>query len=147
LAIVMFSQCDNGMNAGAPKSKVVTVDSKKKKTAKNSDKQTSSSMADEQVKKAKEILSSVSKKEVEAINAKGVFKTNCASCHGFTGNLGINGAKDLTVSTISLTEAIAQVYHGKGLMTPYKDVLTEVELVAVARYTETLRKKRKRKKK
>ena len=51
----------------------------------------------------------------------------------------INGAKDLTKSTIDLKDAVAQVYFGKGLMTPYKDVLKEEEIVALAKYTETLR--------
>lgn len=142
IALLTLTQCDNGMKAGAPKSKKVAAKQKTQTTpAKKMDAPAStSSMNGDQVAKAKEIIASVSKKEIEAINAKKVFKTNCASCHGFTGNLAINGAKDLTASKITLEEAIAQVYHGKGLMTPYKDVLSSAELVAVAKYTETLRK-------
>jgi len=142
IVMITLSQCGDGMNAGSPKSKKVVVQQKDKTTnSSNAEKTASaSSMDGDQVAKAKEIISSVSDKAVAAINAKKVFKANCASCHGFTGNLAINGAKDLTASTISLEEAIAQVYHGKGLMTPYKDVLSAEELVAVAKYTETLRK-------
>ena len=97
-------------------------------------------MDETQLAKAKEIIASVTDKSMQAVKAKKIFKTNCASCHGFTGNLGVNGAKDLSKSTISLEEAVAQVFHGRGLMLPYKDVLSSVELVAVSKYAETLRK-------
>ena len=65
---------------------------------------------------------------------------HCSICHGFKGNMEINGAKNLMKSTITQQEAVAQVYHGKGLMVPYKGVLTDAEIVAVSKYTETLRK-------
>jgi len=94
----------------------------------------------EQLKKAKEIISSVSKKEIEAIDAKKKFKQFCATCHGFTGDLNVNGAKDLTVSKISLEESVAQVYHGKGLMTPFSGIMNDAEIVAVAKWIEGLRK-------
>ena len=48
--------------------------------------------------------------------------------------------KDLTKSKLPLVESVAQVYHGKGLMTPYKGILKDPEIVAVAKYIETLRK-------
>ena len=140
IAILTLSQCDDGKNAGAPKNKVVKVERPKKSEATPKAKKSTSSMDGDQVAKAKQIIASVKDGAVQAVNAKKIFKANCASCHGFTGNLGINGAKDLTASNISLEEAIAQVYHGKGLMTPYKDILSAEELVAVAKYTETLRK-------
>ena len=94
----------------------------------------------EQLKKAETILKSVTADQIKEIDAKKLFKMHCSICHGFKGDMMINGAKDLTKSKISLSEAIAQVYHGKGLMTPYKDVLSEPELVAVSKYVETLRK-------
>ena len=50
-----------------------------------------------------------------------------------------NGAKDLTISEADLTERVAQVYFGKGLMTPFKGVLSDAEIVAVSQYLETLR--------
>ena len=58
----------------------------------------------------------------------------CAVCHGKTGDLNVNGAKDLTASKISLEESVAQVYHGRGLMTPFKGVLKDHEIVAVSKY-------------
>ncbi|MEM7104688.1 MAG: c-type cytochrome [Bacteroidota bacterium] len=91
----------------------------------------------EQIAKAKEIIAGVSDKDIAAVDAKKVFRMQCAACHGFTGNLVINGSKDLTKSTIPLEESIAQVYFGKGLMTPFKGKMSETEIVAVSKYIET----------
>ena len=94
----------------------------------------------EQLKKAAEIIAEVKESDLAAINSKKLFKMHCSICHGFKGNMEINGAKNLMKSTITQQEAVAQVYHGKGLMVPYKGVLTDAEIVAVSKYTETLRK-------
>lgn len=102
----------------------------------------SEAMTDEQLSKADKIIASVSDAVVDAVDSKKLFRMHCAICHGFKGNQMINGAKDLTKSRISLTESVAQVYHGKGLMTPYNNILSEAEIVALAKYTETLRKKK-----
>ena len=102
----------------------------------------SEAMTDEQLSKADKIIASVSDAVVDAVDSKKLFRMHCAICHGFKGNQMINGAKDLTKSKISLTESVAQVYHGKGLMTPYNNILSEAEIVALAKYTETLRKKK-----
>ncbi|MEO5582412.1 MAG: cytochrome c [Saprospiraceae bacterium] len=77
-----------------------------------------------------------------AVNAAGkkTFETYCVLCHGVDGKLGLNASKDLTVSVISLDERIVQVTNGKGLMTPFKDILTEDEIKAVAEYTVALKK-------
>lgn len=90
----------------------------------------------EQLAKAKELLAA---KHGE-LDGKAIFKRNCASCHGFKGNLKSNGSKDLTISTISMEESVAQIYFGKGLMLPYSKLLSDAEIVAVAKYSESLRK-------
>lgn len=90
----------------------------------------------EQIAKAKEIIASVSDEDIASINAKATFKKLCSICHGMNGALGVNGSKDLTKSTISLEESVAQVYHGKGLMTPFKGMMKDAEIVAVAKYIE-----------
>jgi len=90
----------------------------------------------EQLAKAKEIIASVSAKDIAAVDAKQKYKLVCSACHGFTGNLNVNGAKDLTKSTLPLAESVAQVYHGKGLMTPFKGLLSDAEIVAVSKYIE-----------
>ena len=95
-----------------------------------------STVPPEQLAKAKEIIASVSDDDIAKINAKATFKKLCSICHGMNGALGVNGAKDLTQSTISLEESVAQVYHGKGLMTPFKGLMKDAEIVAVAKYIE-----------
>lgn len=78
---------------------------------------------------------------VVAGNRKGklIFKQYCVACHGADGKLGISGAKDLSISTLDLAERINQVTNGKGLMTPYKDILSEDQIKAVCEYVEELR--------
>ncbi len=90
----------------------------------------------EELKKAEEIIAGVSEDDIAAVDAKAKYKMLCAACHGFTGDLNVNGAKDLSASTLSLKESVAQVYHGRGLMTPFKGILKDAEIVAVAQYIE-----------
>ena len=98
------------------------------------------SMTKAQLDKANSIIASVSKDEIEELDGKKIFKIHCALCHGFKGDMMVNGAKDLTKSKVDLTNAVAQVYHGKGLMQPYKGILSDAEIVSVSKYAESLRK-------
>ncbi len=91
---------------------------------------------EEELTKARAILASVKEEDIQAVNAKKKYKMYCATCHGFTGNLNVNGAKDLTKSVLRIEGSVAQIYHGRGLMTPFKGLMTEAEIVAVARYIE-----------
>lgn len=68
-----------------------------------------------------------------------VFQKNCVVCHGADGKLGLNGAKDLTQTTLGLEERVSQITHGKNLMTPFNGVLSPEEIEAVAAYTLTLK--------
>lgn len=90
----------------------------------------------EQLKKAKEILAAATEDQIAAVDAKGKYKMFCAACHGFDGALGVNGAKDLSASKLGIEESVAQVYFGKGLMTPFKGLLKDHEIVAVSKYIE-----------
>lgn len=67
-----------------------------------------------------------------------IFDMNCTLCHGRDGKLGLNGAKDLTASTLTKAEMIARVRLGKGAMMPYKDVLTAKEIDAVVEHVRAL---------
>ncbi len=98
------------------------------------------SVPKKQLEKAKAILASVDTETIQSIDAKRKYKMVCATCHGFKGNMNVNGAKDLTKSKISLEESVAQIYFGKGLMTASKGILEEAEIVAVAKYIEDFRK-------
>lgn len=98
------------------------------------------SVSPEQLAKAKSIIEGVSDEELSAVDVERVYKTTCTSCHGPKGNLMAMGSKDLTISKVSLEESVAQIYFGKGLMLPYNETLSEAEIVAVAKFVETLRK-------
>ena len=77
----------------------------------------------------------------DTVNKKGklIFKQYCIVCHGADGKLAVSGAKDLSVSTLSKEERILQVTNGKGLMTPYKDILSAEQIANVVDYLEELR--------
>lgn len=75
-----------------------------------------------------------------AVDGAAIFKTRCELCHGADGKLGANGSKDLTVSELDLNERIAMVTNGKGLMTPFKDILSLQEIKAVSEYSMTFKK-------
>ena len=73
-------------------------------------------------------------------NRKGklIYKQYCVICHGSDGKLGVSDATDLSTSTASLEDRIDQITNGKGLMTPYKDILSEEQIKSVAEYVEEL---------
>ncbi|WP_235297849.1 c-type cytochrome [Portibacter marinus] len=68
-----------------------------------------------------------------------VWKTHCQLCHGADGKLGLNGAKDLTASTLSLEERIATITNGRNTMIAYESILTPEQIEEVAKYTMTLK--------
>lgn len=95
----------------------------------------------EQIAKAKEIIASISEDALGAVDGKKKYKLFCTPCHGMDGKMAINGAKDLTKVRTSLEENVAQIYHGKGMMTPFKGVLKDAEIVAVANYVRDVLRK------
>jgi mono/diheme cytochrome c family protein len=64
---------------------------------------------------------------------------NCNSCHGPDGKLGLGGAKDLSVTTLSMDEQKAVIKNGKPPMPPFSD-LTDEQLKDLVEYLGTLRK-------
>ncbi len=75
------------------------------------------------------------------IDGAKIFKQSCELCHGPDGKLGANGSKDLTVSELDLDARIAMITKGKGLMTPFENILSLSEIRAVAEYSMTLKAK------
>ncbi|WP_018341448.1 SirB2 family protein [Cytophaga aurantiaca] len=69
-----------------------------------------------------------------------IYTAKCALCHGADGKLMLNGAKDLSVSKLTKSEAIEMIKSGKGIMPPFKDEFNEKQLNALADYAEGLRK-------
>ena len=76
---------------------------------------------------------------VQKEDGEKIYKTYCVTCHGIYGDMGSSGAFDLTKSTLSLEERIQVISEGRNLMTPFKELLSEEKIKAVAEYIETLR--------
>ena len=49
--------------------------------------------------------------------------------------LQLNGAKDFKYSELTYEERVAIITNGRNLMTPFKEILNEEEIKAVAAYT------------
>ena len=75
----------------------------------------------------------------DAAAGEQIYKKYCLICHGVDGKLGINGAKDITVSTLTMEERVALINTGKNLMTPFEGILTPDQMKAVATYTMNLK--------
>lgn len=75
-------------------------------------------------------------------NTKGklIYKQYCTICHGSDGKLGVSNATDLSKSVLPKEERVNQVTNGKGLMTPFKDILSAEQIDLVTDYIEELRK-------
>ncbi len=116
------------------------TDEREEQSGKKPEPQQDEGTPPEQIKKAKELIAALSDEKLAAMKPKKLFKNYCAICHGYKGNMKINGAKDLTKSILTLEESVAQVYHGKGLMTPFKGIMKDDEIVAVSHYLKELRK-------
>jgi len=63
------------------------------------------------------------------------FSTYCVLCHGSDGKMGLNGAKDLSLSILDLEGRMKIIKEGKDLMTPFGELLSDEEIKAVAQYT------------
>ncbi len=139
LCLVLFS-CSGNSQKDTPSNDKV----KSTKTAKNNKKNNvvkdANPIPPKQLEAAKAIVNRIDEEALASLDGLKLFKTHCAICHGFKGDLKLNGSKDLTKSEISLNEAVAQVYFGRGLMQPYKGLLSDAEIIAVSKYSETLRK-------
>jgi mono/diheme cytochrome c family protein len=77
-----------------------------------------------------------------AVDGEKIYKTYCVTCHGLYGDMGASGAFNLQTSTLSMAERIDVITNGREgkAMTPFKGLLSEEKIEAVAKYIETLRK-------
>lgn len=76
--------------------------------------------------------------KAESVN---LFNSNCATCHGADGKLGLSGAKDLSKSNLS-DEVIKQmVLNGKNAMPSFEGMIKEGnQLNAIVEHVKSLRK-------
>ncbi len=83
--------------------------------------------------------SSTSTTSKPAVPGASTFKKYCTACHGADGKMGLNGAKDLTASTLTQEERVQVITNGRKLMAPYKSILSAEEIEHVATYVGTLK--------
>ena len=74
----------------------------------------------------------------DVTEGKEIYRNYCVACHGETGDLALNGAKKFPESTLNLEERILVITNGRNMMTPFKGLLNEEEIKAVAAYTMVL---------
>jgi mono/diheme cytochrome c family protein len=77
------------------------------------------------------------------IDGEKIYKQYCITCHGLYGDMGASGAFDLSASQLSIEERVLVITNGRNLMTPFKSLLSEEKIKAVAEYTLTLADKKK----
>jgi mono/diheme cytochrome c family protein len=73
------------------------------------------------------------------INAKDIFTTRCAACHGLDGKMSVSGSKPLHTSALTDEEIIGQIKNGKGAMPPFQGRISDEEIQALSKYVLTLR--------
>jgi mono/diheme cytochrome c family protein len=72
-------------------------------------------------------------------NGKEVYIAECKKCHGEDGKKGLFKAPDLTQSKLNLSERVAWIKKGKGVMPAYENELSASEIEAVALYLDELK--------
>lgn len=75
------------------------------------------------------------------VEGEAIYKKYCITCHGADGKLGLNGAKDMTISEMTEAERIELVKKGRNTMTPFESILSEEQIKAVVAYSMTLKAK------
>ena len=68
-----------------------------------------------------------------------LFQKNCVRCHGANGQLGRNGAHNLTKSNLNAFGRTYLVTSGIGKMPAFGKVLTPAQVEQVVAYSLTLR--------
>ena len=136
--LVSFSSCNINSKKHDKESQNTEVKNEDNDSIKSTENNYESGMTSDQIKTAKGILADV-KNDYKKVDAASIYKTYCTLCHGRKGKLNLNNAKDLSLSEANLEERVAQIYHGAGVMTPYKGIISDQEIVALAYFIEQFR--------
>ena len=84
--------------------------------------------------------SSAGSEEALAPDGREIYKTYCITCHGATGNLGGNGAFDLSASALSVEQRVQVITEGRNTMASFRTLLEPEKIQAVAEYTMSFKK-------
>jgi cytochrome c6 len=76
----------------------------------------------------------------QATDAKKLYQSKCARCHGKSGDKGLFHASKLSQSRIDQAAVERIIQTGKGAMPSFSKKLTELEVEAIAAYVLLLRK-------
>ncbi len=74
-----------------------------------------------------------------SVDGEKIYKQYCVTCHGIYGDMGASGAFNLKTSQLTVDERIQVITNGRNAMTPFKTLLNEEKIKAVAEYTMTLK--------
>lgn len=88
----------------------------------------------------KEVEETTKEKPFTKEDATSLFTMRCASCHGDDGKLGVAGAKDLSISTLTDAEITSTIYNGKNGMPSFGGAFSEEQLKALVPVVKSLRK-------
>lgn len=69
------------------------------------------------------------------LDAATLYKKKCVLCHGADGKMGLNGAKELPLSKLTVGERIKIIQQGKNLMPSFKEQLSFEQIKAIAEFT------------
>ncbi len=75
----------------------------------------------------------------EELSGFEIYRERCMTCHGTDGRMGMNGAKELPSSPLSVEQRIDVVANGRNIMPAFKGMMSEAEIKAVVEYTMTLK--------
>ena len=64
-----------------------------------------------------------------------IYRRHCITCHGIDGDLMLNGAKDLSESTLPLEARKTVIQKGRGNMLAFEKLLSADQIDSVALYT------------
>ena len=67
-------------------------------------------------------------------DAARLYNIHCAACHKPDGTGGISGAKSLVSSSLQVKELEQVIRNGQGDMMPFKSILNDAEISAVAAF-------------
>lgn len=78
--------------------------------------------------------------EKKAQSGEVIYSTNCAGCHGESGNARLSGATDLTLSNLDSNAVKVIISQGKGQMPAFKPLLSPQEIQNVSNFVRSLHK-------